>query len=75
MEPEGEAVLCFLGCSGLKSRVECESAGVSLVRELWTLLVNWEKTRQDCRVRLKVGMEVGSCCPGCRVAVGRPGGW
>ena len=47
---------------------------VSLVRELWTLLVVGRQDR-TVGVRLRVGIGVGSHCPGCRVAVGRPGGW
>lgn len=53
---------------------EMSQQGVSLVGVLWTLLVVGEQDR-TVGVRLKVGVGVGSHCPGCGVAVGRPGGW
>lgn len=69
-----EAVLCFRVLWVEELGWNVSQQGVSLVRELWTLLVVGRQDR-TVGVRLKVGMEVGSCCPGCRVAVGRPGGW
>ena len=71
---KNEAVLCFRVLWVEELGWNVSQQGVSLVRELWTLLVVGRQDR-TVGVRLKVGMGVGSCCLGCRVAVGRPGGW